>query len=70
MQNLHRICAENALKLHTICASFAHIELKIGEKLPESCMQMFCGCDEKFFTVLFKKCSAVTVIQVTTEFFV
>ena len=60
MQNLR----ENARKL---CASCAQIELKnplkMGEKLPKSCAKMFCGCDEKFFTVLFKKYSMVTVVQ-------
>jgi len=67
MQNLHRICTKNALKLRAICTSCTQIELKnplkIDEKLPESCAQMFCGCDEKFFMVLFKKYSTVTIIQ-------
>jgi len=41
MQNLRENCTENALKLPTISASCAQIELKnplkIGKKLPKSC---------------------------------
>ena len=60
MLNLHRICAKIALKLRALSA-------ENRQKLPASCAQMFCGCDEKFFPVLFKKYSTVTI---TTEFFV
>jgi len=66
MQNLRENCAENVLKL---CANWAEKSAenrrKIARKLRVNVLWLR-TCDEKFFTVLFKKYSTVIVVQLSS----